>query len=123
MPTSRNNEEAPNNPSHLTRFKKGMSGNPKGRPKGARNLSSIVLEAARAPVAVTINGKTINISRVQATAMQLAAKAAAGDQNAMVKFLNLVDEFETRANAVRPSQYPFSAPDLEVVKAIYVRMK
>ena len=123
MPNPKNKGYAPINPSHATQFKKGVSGNPKGRPKGSRNLSNIILQAAREPVTAMIAGKMRKISRVQATAMQLAGKAAAGDQNAMVKFLNLVDEFETRTNAARPSQYPFSAPDLEVLKAIYQRMK
>jgi hypothetical protein len=33
-----------------------------------------------------------------------------------------MDEFEKRAAANRPSEYPFSEPDLEVVRAIYDRM-
>jgi len=111
------------NPSHATRWKKGTSGNPSGRPKGSRNLSSYILEAARDEVTVTVAGKTRRVSKLQASVMQLATKAAGGDQTAINKFLDWIDEVETRENADKSGQYPFSPADLEVLHAIYDRMK
>jgi len=110
-------------PPQGSKFKKGTSGNPKGRPKGSKNLSTILMEAARDQVTATIDGKPRKISKIQATAMQLATKAAAGDRAAMGKFLDWMDEIETRAAAVKPSQFPLSEPDLEVLRATYERMK
>ena len=110
------------NPSHATRFKKGASGNPKGRPKGVRNLSSYLLEAARDQVTITIGDKRRKISKAQATAMQLATKAALGNQAAINKFFDLLDDIEMRAAAAKPAEYPFSEADLEVLKATYERM-
>lgn len=81
------------------------------------------MEAARAPVTATINGKLRKISKLQATAMQLATKAAAGDRAAMGKFLDWMDDIETRAAAARPAQFPLSEVDLEVLRAVYERMK
>jgi hypothetical protein len=109
-------------PKH-TQFRKGVSGNPKGRPKGAKNLRTLIMEAARDQVTATIGGKTRRISKIQATTMQLATKAAGGDQAAMGKFLDWIDEIETRAAAAKPTQFPLSAPDVEVLRAIYDRMK
>ncbi len=111
------------NPPKHTQFRKGKTGNPKGRPKGSKNLSTIIMEAARDPVIATVAGKKRKISKIQATAMQLATKAAGGDQAAMGKFLDWVDEIETRAAAVKPSQFPLSAPDIEVLRVMYERMK
>jgi hypothetical protein len=54
--------------------------------------------------------------------MQLATKAAGGDQAAMAKFLDWIDEIETRAAAVRPTQFSLGAPDIEVLRAAYKRM-
>jgi hypothetical protein len=109
-------------PKH-TQFRKGTTGNPRGRPKGSKNLSSYIMEAARDHVTATVGGKTRKISKIQATTMQLATKAAGGDQAAMGKFLDWIDEIETRAAAVRPTQFPLSAPDIEVLRATYERMK
>jgi Family of unknown function (DUF5681) len=111
------------NPPEETRFQPGSSGNPKGRPKGSKNLSTLMMEAARDQVSATIGGKKRNISKIQATTMQLATKAAGGDHGAMVRFLDWVDEIETRAAASRPTQFPLSEVDLEVLRATYERMK
>lgn len=112
-----------NEPPENSRFRPGKSGNPRGRPKGSKNLSTIMMEAARAPVTATINGKIRKITKLEATAMQLATKAAAGDRAAMGQFLDWMDEYEARAAAVRPAEFPLSEMDLEVVRAVYQRMK
>jgi hypothetical protein len=111
------------NPPKHTQFRKGTTGNPKGRPKGSKNLSTYLMEAARDQVSATVGGKTRKISKIQATAMQLATQAAGGDQAAIGKFLDWMDEIETRAAAVKPSQFPLSAPDIEVLRAAYERIK
>jgi len=111
------------NPPKHTQFKKGMTGNPKGRPKGSKNLATYLMEAAQDQVSATVDGKTRKISKLQATAMQLATKAVGGDQAAMARFLDWIDEFESRAAAVRPTQFPLSASDVEVLRAAHERMK
>jgi hypothetical protein len=110
-------------PPEHTRFHKGTSGNLKGRPKGSKNLSTIIMDAANAQVTATIDGKPRKISKLVATAMQLATKAAGGDQKSVGQFLDWVDEIEARAAAVRPVQFPFTHADLEVLRETYERMK
>lgn len=127
----RNNSAAANprpsvgrgNPPKNTRFKKGVSGNMQGRPKGSKNLSTIIMEAARAQVTATIDGKPRRITKLQATAYQLANKAASGDPRAIANFLDWINEIERRAAADRPAEYPFGPGDLEVVREIHQRMK
>jgi hypothetical protein len=111
------------NPPEHTRFQPGSSGNPKGRPKGSKTLSTLLMDAARDQVSATIGGKKRNISKIQATTMQLATKAASGDNAAIARFLDWIDEIETRAAASRPTQFPLSEVDLEVLRATYERMK
>ena len=45
-------------PPRSGQFTKGKSGNPKGRPKGSKNLASIVLRESRQPVRVNGPGGT-----------------------------------------------------------------
>ena len=123
-PVKRRSEKiGPGNPPEQSQFRPGKSGNYKGRPLGSKNVSTLLLEAARDQVTATIGGKTRKISKIQATTMQLATKAAGGNQAAMVKFLDWIDEIETRAAAIRPTQFPLSVPDVEVLRAVYERMK
>jgi hypothetical protein len=111
------------NPPQHTQFRRGTSGHPEGRPKGSKNLRTLIMEAARDQVSATVGGKTRKISKIQATTMQLATKAASGDHAAMGKFLDWVDEIETRAAAVKPLQFPLGGPDIEVLRAAYERMR
>lgn len=109
-------------PPKRTQFKEGQSGNLKGRPKGSKNLSTLIMEAARDHSTVNVGGVTRRISNIQATTMQLATKAASGNPAAMAKLLDWVDEIETRAAAKRPNEFSLSEADVEVLRAAYERM-
>lgn len=74
------------------RFRKGASGNPKGRPKEARNFRTDVREVLNAKVAITENGRTRRVTSQKATLMRLREKALKGDARAMEKLIELARE-------------------------------
>ena len=84
-------------PPLATRFKKGQSGNPKGRPRGARNLATLVTEALDEKVAVTERGKRRKITKREAIIKQLANRAASADLKATQILLGLMQDIERRA--------------------------
>lgn len=63
-------------------FKPGVSGNPKGRPKGARNLHNILDEELGKKVSMVENGKRLQVSKVRLAVRQQVNKAAQGDPKA-----------------------------------------
>jgi hypothetical protein len=111
------------NPPKHSQFRKGTSGNPQGRPKGSRNLRTVLLEAADHPVTAEIGGKQRNLSALEATAFRLAEKAANGDAKSIAAFLDWVDEIQTQAAAAKPSEFPLGEQDVEVLRAAYERVK
>ncbi|GAA0709834.1 DUF5681 domain-containing protein [Dokdonella soli] len=70
-------------PPKATQFKPGQSGNPKGRPRGSLNLSTVLDRAMRERVTVIERGKPRTITKLEAAAKQLANKAASGDFRAL----------------------------------------
>ena len=86
-------------PPQDTRFKPGQSGNPKGKPKGAKNLATIVDNAINEKVVVIENGRRRKRSKMEVAITQLTNKAATGDQKALTLLLPLVQIIEGRAEA------------------------
>ena len=77
-------------PAH-TRFKKGQSGNPKGRPKGSLNLSTVLVRTLREQVVINEGGQRKTVTKLEAAVKQLANKAASGDLGALRQLFMLVD--------------------------------
>jgi hypothetical protein len=81
-------------PPKKTRFKKGQSGNPKGRPKGAKNLATIVADVCQERVRVKgENGRTYYLVMMEAIMKQLTNQAARGDMKATRMFFAILDMF------------------------------
>jgi hypothetical protein len=70
-------------PPQHARFHQGQSGNPRGRPKGSRNLSTLMAKALNEPVVISENGKRKRITKREAVLKQLVNKAASGDAKAI----------------------------------------
>ncbi len=79
-------------PPKKTRFTKGKSGNPKGRPKGSKDFASDLRDVLDAKVAVTENGTLRKVTSQKATLMRLREQALKGDARAMKQLLDLAKE-------------------------------
>ncbi|MFZ8977250.1 MAG: DUF5681 domain-containing protein [Pseudohongiellaceae bacterium] len=66
-------------PPKATQFKKGQSGNPKGRPKGVQNLATDLQDELSAKVEITEDGQTKKVTKQKAMVKQLMQKAIKGD--------------------------------------------
>jgi len=73
-----------------TRFKKGQSGNPKGRPRGSKNMATLLDEELNARVPISENGKRKTITMRTAISKQTVRKAASGNE----KFIKLLFELD-----------------------------
>jgi hypothetical protein len=80
-------------PPASARFKKGQSGNPKGRPKGVRNFATDVRETLKAPVRVTRNGKPKSVSTQEAMLLRLREQALSGNARSLDRYLQLAQKY------------------------------
>lgn len=79
-----------------TRFQKGQSGNPRGRPKGAVSISALTETFALKRLPITINGKQQKLSRIEIAIIKLTAIAADGKPAAAEQLTKLRDRSASR---------------------------
>jgi hypothetical protein len=94
-------------PKH-TQFRKGTSGNPKGRGKGVRNFVTEIQEELDSSVPVVENGKHKRITKRKAIAKQLVNKPVGGDPKAIPVLLN-----ETRPHEAETEDKNAQSADLQ----------
>jgi hypothetical protein len=85
-------------PKH-TQFKRGESGNPAGRPKGTRNLSTDLADELAERIAINEGGRKLSVSKQRAMVKQMMAKALRGEVRAASLIIGLVERlFEMPAD-------------------------
>jgi Family of unknown function (DUF5681) len=89
-------------PPLATRFRKGQSGNPRGRPRGSRNLTSLIEEALAKPVAIKENGRRRKASKLQAIVKQLVDKAAQGDHRSIQLLMAFMERQQVLSKEGKP---------------------
>jgi len=85
-------------PPLASRFRPGQSGNPHGRPKGARSLSAVVAAALSERVAVCENGRRRRITKLEAAIKQVVNRAAAGEARSTALLIQLAQANEAKAS-------------------------
>jgi Family of unknown function (DUF5681) len=109
-------------PPRHTRFVKGQSGNPHGRPKGKRNWATVLHSILEKKVTVVENGRSKEVTKLEAATTQLANKAAGGDTNAIRLLLQIIPAME---NQLVKAGIPVlnDEQDRKVVSELLKRMK
>ena len=108
-------------PPRDTRFKRGQSGNPRGRPPGAKNLSTLLNEALDELVVVTENGGRNRISKRRAAFKQLVNDAAKGEWRALKLLVDILQDIERRTEP-QTEESSFSLADEKVIAQLKARL-
>ena len=109
-------------PPRHAQFKPGQSGNPKGRPRGSLNLTTILARTLREQVTVNENGRKRTITKLEAAVKQIVNKAAAGDAAAIRFLFGLAQMVEAQFDVKSvPTDLP--EDDRKVMESLVARMK
>lgn len=108
-------------PKH-SQFKKGQSGNPKGRPKGVKNIATDIKEELEEFVHITEGNQTKTVTKQRVLIKALLAKASKGDVRAAQTLLSLkasVDQTDQEKN----TDAWFTEDDLEIISHMKQRLQ
>jgi hypothetical protein len=116
-------------PPQTSRFKKGRSGNPRGRPKGSLNLASDLAAELGERITVREDGKPRRVTKQRALIKSLLAKALQGDPRPASVLLALCsrengDALEGQSPGVDDAEILLAARFLpQVVKSLAKKKK
>ena len=118
---SQDNQIGYKKPPKSTQFKKGWSGNPKGRPKGARNFRTVLQETLDQPVSLREGGSIRKVSSREAAMIQLRSKALKGDQRALERLLALAERYDFD-QAADEAESQLSQEDQQIIERFKERI-
>jgi hypothetical protein len=103
-------------PPEDTRFRKGRSGNPKGRPpRRSRKLSSRLEQALSESVVINENGQRKTITKGEAILKQLVNKGASGDPRAIQMLLGTLRSIDGGVESEPPAEDGLEQADAQMV--------
>ena len=123
MPTDRRDDYAVGygRPPRHTRFGKGHSGNPRGRPPGAKNLKVLLSEALDQSVTVTENGRRRKVTKREAIITQLVNRSATADLRALKILFDMMRDLEAQTEPAPGETPAFSEADEKVLEQLRAR--
>jgi hypothetical protein len=110
-------------PPEATRFKKGASGNPKGRPKGSLNVAVVFSKTLRERVVINEHGQRKTVTKLEAALKQLVNKGASGDLRALAQLVELARDAEAKQSTLASQEPVLSDLDRGVMDGILKRFQ
>ena len=106
-------------PPRATRFKPGQSGNPKGRPKHAKNFRTIVSETMSERVSVRTSKGERRLSRAEVLVMKMVELAGKGNLKAIQQLFVWFQQATPDSPAAEPEQDLALTPADELTLAAF----
>jgi hypothetical protein len=107
-------------PPKRSQFKKGESGNPRGRPKGSKNLMTLIKRELDSQITVEQNGKKRKIRRKEALVKSLVNDALKGKDRPREKIFDFVERAE-KTDVEQPSQSVLAQRDTQILERFLAR--
>ena len=98
------------------RFQPGKSGNPRGRPKGTRNLKTDLTRLLIKRIPVREDGETRQVSRQEAVLLRLYSKAVQGDVRAIMSLLTMLMKLEPLTLEPAQAQDEVTLEDEQIIE-------
>lgn len=104
-----------------SRFRKGSSGNAKGRPKGTKNLRTDLSEVLQERITVTEGDRKVRMSKQRAIVKTLVAKTLKGDSRSATTLLTTIFRVLDFADIAADVEQPLDANEQELLVVIDAR--
>jgi hypothetical protein len=119
-PPPRNYRVGKGKPDKSKSWKKGQSGNRKGRPKGSKNLKTIARAAAKRTVTVVKNGRKRKATHLEVGLEHLQLDVARGSRGAFREYVSFLER-HLDSNETKLSMEDLTAQDRALLDYVFTR--
>ncbi len=109
-------------PKH-TRFQPGQSGNPRGRPKGTKNLKTDLMEELGEKIIVREGGQARKVSKQRAVVKSVVARTLKGDARAAALLTSMMMRLLDTGEGAPDIEDALVDDELEIIGAFADRVK
>lgn len=102
-------------PPTRTQFQPGQSGNPNGRPKGARSAFTLLRQELQGKVTLRENGRVTTVTKLEAIMKRVVADTLSGKPSQTRLLFALLHIFEAQ-DAATPDDHNLSRSDEELLR-------
>lgn len=102
-----------------SQFTKGQSGNPRGRPKGSKNLATLLQTELAQTIIVQEQGQNKPIKKIEAIVKQFVMKALKGDVRSIEYLFKLIISLNNDQEPANTSSFEV---DPEIMKNLFDRL-
>ena len=102
-------------PPEHTRFKRGKSGNPKGRPKNSRNFKTILKEVLNEPVEIRQGHRTSKVCAFEALIRATTNRAMKGDGKDLGSLVTFLRSYGLADEESEQEEQHLSASDQQIL--------
>jgi Family of unknown function (DUF5681) len=110
-------------PPTASRFKPGTSGNPKGRPKGRKNLKTLIREAMTASILIQEGQKTRRVSRIEGVVLRLLQSGLKGSDKSVMTIIKMALQLGFLQDSSESSEIGLSREDERILGELLARSR
>jgi len=110
-------------PPVASRFKPGKSGNPKGRPKGAKNLKTLIREAMIASIPIQEGEKTRRVTRLEGVVLRQIQSALRGNDKSAMAVLKMALQLGFLQDSSESGEINLSSEDERILDELLIRSR
>jgi hypothetical protein len=108
-------------PPQEQKWKKGQSGNPRGRPPGHRNLAAAITAILNESVDVKVDGESRPVTKLEAAVRTLVDRSIKGDAHQLQQLFTEIHKNEAKAEQTAAAE-TLGPADKKVMDALYARL-
>jgi hypothetical protein len=120
---SRKREVGYGRPPVASRFKPGKSGNPKGRPKGANNLKTLIREAMTASIPIQEGEKIRRVTRLEGVVLRQIQSALKGNDKSAMAVLKMALQLGFLQDSSESDEITLSREDERILEELLARSR